>query len=73
MNFLAIPLDLHLYHVSVFASSGTSFDNLMEEYHFACCLLKVHRIIDIILPHITSNFLDIFAMVDGLLDGLKSF
>ena len=33
-------LDEHLYHVGVFIKSDVKFDHLMEEYHFACGLLK---------------------------------
>ena len=44
----------------------------MEEYLFACCQLKASSTIDITLPHLTSNFLGISAMVDGVLDTLKS-
>ena len=64
-----MPLNLHLYHVGVFTSSDLRFDHLMKEYH----LHQYHHIIDLPLLISRVNFLDIFIMVDGVLDILKSF
>ena len=64
-----MPLNLHLYHVGVFTSSDLKFDHLMKECH----LHQYHDIIDLPLLISRVNFLDIFVMVDGVLDTLKSF